>query len=320
MTQLTGSRPSPAPDAPAVRPPTQGTWRHQGRRRQAFWGYAFIAPNFLGIAAFLLLPIIASFALSFTNWDMVSDPELVGLDNYRRMADDPQLWVSLRNTAALAVMSIPLGIAASLGLALALNRKLKGINIFRAAFFLPVIASMVAVAMVWRWVYNSEFGLLNQALRSVGLPAQNWLTNPDLVLPSLVLVMVWKSMGYNMVLFLAGLRAIPRHLYEAAELDGANPWQRFRNVTLPLLAPTMFFVTVMSVIGSFQVFDVVYIMTGGGPGDSSRVFYYWLWENAFEFFRMGYASAMAWLLFVILFVATLIQMRFIGRRVQYEMG
>ncbi len=319
MTQVTEPRLELPPDDGAA-PATRGTWRHRGRRRQAFWGYAFIAPNFLGIAVFLLLPIVISLVLSFTNWDMVGDPEFVGLDNYQRMVDDPQLWVSLRNTAVLAVMSIPLGIAASLGLALALNRKLRGINIFRAAFFLPVIASMVAVAMVWRWVYNSEYGLLNQFLQSIGLPAQDWLTNPDLVLPSIVLVMVWKSMGYNMVLFLAGLRAIPRHLYEAAELDGANAWQRFRNVTLPLLAPTMFFVTVMSIIGSFQVFDVVYIMTGGGPGDASRVYYYWLWQNAFEFFRMGYASAMAWLLFVILFVATLIQMRFIGRRVQYEMG
>ncbi|MBO1752130.1 sugar ABC transporter permease [Actinotalea sp. BY-33] len=319
MTQVT-EPPSVAPSAPAPAKAIRGTWRHRGRRRQAFWGYAFIAPNFLGIAAFLLLPIVISLGLSFTSWDMVSDPEFVGLDNYQRMAGDAQLWVSLRNTAALALMSIPLGIAASLGLALALNRKLRGINIFRAAFFLPVIASMVAVAMVWRWVYNSEFGLLNQFLESIGIPGQNWLTDPDLVLPSLVLVMVWKSMGYNMVLFLAGLRAIPRHLYEAAELDGANAWQQFRNVTLPLLTPTMFFVTVMSIIGSFQVFDVVYIMTGGGPGDASRVYYYWLWQNAFEFFRMGYASAMAWLLFVILFVATLIQMRFIGRRVQYEMG
>jgi multiple sugar transport system permease protein len=295
-------------------------FRHSGKRQQALWGYLFITPNFLGLAVFMLFPIVISLVLSFTNWDMVSDPELVGLANYERMIGDEQLWVSMRNTVVLALLSIPLGMAASLGLALALNKKLRGVNIFRAAFFLPVIASMVAVAMVWRWIYNSEFGILNYFLELVGIPGQSWLSNQALVLPSIALVMVWKSMGYNMVLFLAGLRAIPRHLYEAAELDGANAWQRFRNVTLPLLTPTLFFVTVMSIIGSFQVFDVVYIMTGGGPGDASRVFYYWLWQNAFEFFRMGYASAMAWLLFVILFTATLIQMRFIGRRVQYEMG
>lgn len=290
------------------------------KRQEAILGYLFIAPNLISFAVFLLGPIVASLLLSFTDWDLIQAPKFVGLSNYSRMLNDAQLWVSLGNTLKFAALSIPLGIAISLGLALAMNQRLKGITLYRTAFFIPVVASTVAVAMVWRWILNAEFGILNHVLGLFGIARQSWLSNPALVIPSLVLVAVWKNMGYNMILFLAGLKAIPQHLYEAAAIDGANPFQRFRFITLPLLTPTLFFITVLSVIGSFQVFDIVFIMTGGGPGDASRVYYYWLWQNAFKFFRMGYASAMAWALFAVLFVMTLIQVRFLGNRVQYEMG
>lgn len=290
------------------------------KRQEVILGFLFIAPNLISFAVFLLGPIIASFVLSFTDWDLIQPPEFVGVSNYTRMMNDPQLWVSLGNTLKFALLSIPLGVVISLGLALAMNQRLKGISLYRTAFFVPVVASTVAVAMVWRWILNTEFGILNHVLGVFGVPSLSWLSNPGLVIPSIVLVAVWKNMGYNMVLFLAGLKAIPQHLYEAAAIDGASPVQRFRFITLPLLTPTLFFITVLSVIGSFQVFDIVFIMTGGGPGDASRVYYYWLWQNAFKFFRMGYASAMAWVLFAALFVMTLIQLRFLGKRVQYEMG
>ena len=289
-------------------------------RKEAAWGFLFIAPNFLALIVFLLGPILAALVLSFTDWDLINPPEFVGLDNYRRMLDDQQLWVSLRNTTLFAAMAIPLTLVASLALALAVDQAFRGARLYRAAFFIPVIASVVAVGMVWRWVYNAEFGILNYVIGLVGLPPQSWLTSERLVIPSLVAVAVWKSMGFNMVIFLAGLRAIPSHLYEAAAVDGAGYWRKLWHVTLPLLTPSLFFVTVMTVIASFQVFDLVFVMTGGGPGNASRVYYFHLWQNGFQFFRMGYAAAMAWLLFAILLVATLVQMRILGRRVQYEIG
>jgi multiple sugar transport system permease protein len=304
-----------------VRPQARAPSRPSRRaRREARWGYAFIAPNFLALAVFFLGPIIAALVISFTDWDLIGGAEFVGLDNYRRMADDPQLLVSLRNTTYFAVLTIPLTVFVSLVLALALDKAIRGVSLFRAAFFVPVVASVVAVGMVWRWVYNAQFGVLNHVLGLVGIPPQSWLTSERLVIPSLVIVAVWRSMGFNMVIFLAGLRAIPAHLYEAAAVDGAKYHQRVWHVTLPLLAPSIFFVSVMTVIASFQVFDLVFVMTGGGPGDASRVYYFHLWQNGFRFFRMGYASAMAWLLFAILFILTLAQMRFMGKRVQYEVG
>ena len=306
------------PAAAIPRQPIGGLRR--AKRQEALAGLLFIAPNFFGLLVFLLFPIAASLALSFTEWDLVSEPEFVGLANYSRMLEDKQFWNSLNNTVLFAAMTIPLTVIVSLSLALAVERIGKGVLLYRSAFFLPVIASVVSVGIVWRWVYNREFGVLNYALDQIGVAPQAWLSSASLVMPSLVLVAVWKSMGFNMVLFLAGLRAIPRELLEAAQVDGASYWQTLRWITLPLLTPTLLFVTVMTVIASFQVFDLVFVMTGGGPGDASRVYYYHLWQNAFRFFRMGYASAMAWVLFGILFGLTLLQMRIIGRRVTYEIA
>jgi multiple sugar transport system permease protein len=289
------------------------------RRREMLYGYLMIAPNFLVFLVFLLGPIIFALGMSFTEFDLVSAPKFIGLGNYERMIHDDQFWLTLRITAYFSLLAVPLSIITGLGLALATNRAFRFVSIYRTAFFVPVVSSAIAVALIWKVVYNTEFGLLNYLLSLVGIPPQNWLSDRNLVIPSIALVWVWKTMGYNMIIFLAGLKGIPRELYDAASVDGANPIQQFFYVTFPLLTPTMFFVVVISLIGSFQVFDTVYAMTGGGPGDSSRVYYYWLWQNAFQFFRMGYASALAWVLFAILFVITIVQIRTLGRHVQYDL-
>jgi multiple sugar transport system permease protein len=302
-----------------VQTSTSGTTLRAMRRREMLYGYLMIAPNFLGFLVFLLGPIIFALGMSFTEFDLVSAPKFIGLGNYERMIHDDQFWLTLRITAYFSLLAVPLSIITGLGLALATNRAFRFVSIYRTAFFVPVVSSAIAVALIWKVVYNTEFGLLNYLLSLVGIPPQNWLSDRNLVIPSIALVWVWKTMGYNMIIFLAGLKGIPRELYDAASVDGANPVQQFFYVTFPLLTPTMFFVVVISLIGSFQVFDTVYAMTGGGPGDSSRVYYYWLWQNAFQFFRMGYASALAWVLFAILFVITIVQIRTLGRHVQYDL-
>jgi multiple sugar transport system permease protein len=262
--------------------------------------------------------LVAGLFISFTNWDMLSSPRIVGLSNYVQLVQDPFVWLSLKNTLYYSALTIPGIIITSLALALAVNRAVFVSKVYRTMFFIPVVSSMVAVALMWKWVYNEQFGLLNWLLSQLGLSGLGWLSDPSLAMLSVALVAVWKSMGYYMVLFLAGLQGIPEHLYEAATIDGAGPWRRFWSITLPLLSPTMFFVVIISVIGSFQVFDQVYVMTQGGPGNSTLVFNYYLYQNAFEFFRMGYASALAYVLFALIFVVTLLQVKFINKRVHYE--
>lgn len=281
-------------------------------------GWAFVAPSLLGLLVFLAGPLVAGLFISFTNWDMLSPPRLVGLSNYVQLFQDPFVWLSLKNTLYYSVLTIPGIIVVSLALALAVNRAVFVSKLYRTMFFIPVVSSMVAVALMWKWVYNEQFGLLNWLLSRLGLPELGWLSDPRLSMLSVALVAVWKSMGYYMVLFLAGLQGIPEHLYEAATIDGAGSWRRFWSITLPLLSPTLFFVMIISVIGSFQVFDQVYVMTQGGPGNSTLVFNYYLYQNAFEFFRMGYASALAYVLFALIFIITLLQVKFISKRVHYE--
>ncbi len=227
------------------------------------------------------------------------------------------MWVSLRNTFYYALLIVPSTIAASLALALALNRTLPGITYFRLAFMMPGVSSLVAVAMVWRWLYNDQFGLINAGLQALGLPAIGWLTDARVVLPAIVLMSLWTSVGFDAIIYLAGLRNIPENLYEAARLDGAGSWGAFRYITLPLLTPIHFFFLITGMIGAFQVFDVIYIMTQGGPGFSSRVYAFHLFNQAFRRFEVGYASAMAWFLFAIVLLLTLLQWRVVGRRVEY---
>lgn len=292
----------------------------KAQRREWLAALLFIAPSMLGFLVFSLIPVVSGFGISFTKWSMLNPPVWVGLDNYRQLLfNDSLFWHSLKNTLYYSILVIPVGIVISLGLALILNTKLKGISIFRTIYFLPMVASSIAVATMWKWIFEPQFGVLNTIFKLVGLKPLDWLLDPNLAMPCIALVAIWQAAGFRIIIFLAGLKSIPQHLYEAAEIDGASWVQRFRYITLPLLTPTTFFVLVMSVIGSFQVFGQVYILTQGGPKDATQVYLYYLWLNAFTYFKMGYASAMAYILFLLILAITLLQFKYMNKWVNYDL-
>ncbi len=278
--------------------------------RDGFWAFLMLSPNLLGFMMFTLFPVLASLALSFTSYDILTPAEFVGLYNYEEMLlYDKIVGQVVRNTLVYTISVVPIGMFLSLMLALALDQKIKFVRVFRAAFFMPVITSAVAVSLVWQWLYNPDFGLLNSFLKMIGVaepPA--WLNSQIWALPAVIIASIWKNLGYNMLLFLAGLQNVSTTYYEAAELDGANNVQKFLHVTWPLLSPTTFFVFVMSVIGSFQVFDLVQLMTRGGPGRATSTLVHYIYQNGFKFFYVGYASALAYLLFAMVMVITLLNM------------
>jgi len=289
------------------------------RTREAVTAYLFLLPNIVGFAGFTAFPVVAALLLGFVKWDLLSPPHFVGLDNYVRLFTIDKLFSKVVfNTVYFTLGSVPLGFVCSLGLALAMNQKLRGIVFYRAAFFIPVISSGVAISLLWVWIYHPYFGLLNGLLSFIGIRGPAWLADPKWAMPAIIIMSVWKNMGYNMMIFLAGLQGIPQHLYEAAEIDGAGVWSRFQHVTIPMLTPTIFFVLVMSIINSFQVFESSLIMTNGGPADATHTMVLYIYNNAFVWFKMGYAAAIAWVLFAILFVATMAQMRLQREWVQYE--
>jgi len=272
-------------------------------------GLLFLAPNIVGFLVFVFLPIIASFCISFTEWDILTPPRFIGLSNYIKLIQDKDFWYYLYNTLFF-MLGIPIGMAFSLFLAVLVNQKLKGIIIFRTIYFLPVISSMVACALVWRWIYNADFGLLNSFLRMVGVkdpPA--WLASTTWAKPALIIMGIWNGAGYNMLLYLAALQSIPEELYEAASIDGANAWQKFIHITLPGLNFVNFFIIIMSIIGGFQTFGIQYVMTGGGPAGATTTIVYYIYNNAYQWFKMGYAAAIAWVLALLMLGATLLQWR-----------
>ncbi|RUS48525.1 carbohydrate ABC transporter permease [Cohnella sp. AR92] len=275
--------------------------------KDGFWAFLMLLPNVLGFLLFLLAPVLATFAISFSDWNLTDDFRFNGFDNYKELASDPVFHKVLGNTFYFTLVSVPIGIVLSLLLAVFLNQKLRFIRFYRAAFFIPVISSMVAVSVIWQWIYNPEFGLLNYALSWFGIDGPAWLTSPKWAMPAVIITSIWKSLGFNMLLFLAGLQSISESYYEAADIDGARWYSKFARITVPLLSPTTFFVTVMSIINSFQVFDMAYLMTQGGPARSTSVLVYYVFQNAFQYFRMGYASAMAYVLFFIVLIVTFIQ-------------
>ncbi len=289
-------------------------------RREAIAGYLFLLPNLIGFLIFTAFAVAASAAISLTRWDLLSDPVWVGLDNYiELLTDDPLFRTVLWNTFYFTVVSVPLSTVIALGLALLFNTGLRAIPLFRTAYFLPVITATVVVALVWRWFFNPDFGILNYALYRLGVDSPpNWLASRTWAMPSVIILAVWKQVGYNMVIFLAGLQAVPASLYEAASIDGAGRWNRFRNITLPLLTPTTFFVLVISIINALQVFDAVLVLTNGGPANATRTMVYHIWEEAFVFLEMGYAAAVAWILFLIVFLVTVAQWKLQKRWVHYE--
>ena len=294
---------------------------HTGRttkRRDLLAGLLFLSPTLVVFSVFILFPVFFSFFLSFHVWNMFSDEHtFVGLDNYARVLTNPEFWSVLSNTVMYTLGTIPLNMSLALLVAALLNKKIAGKRWLRTAFFAPVVMSSVAAAVIWRWVYEPNFGLLNWFLGLFGVPAINWLNDPSAAMFALIVMGVWKTFGVNMVLFSAGLQGIPDHYYEAASIDGAGAWHKFWNITLPLLSPTTFFILVMSVIGSFQVFDTVYVLTSGGPLGSTKVLVFYLYEQAFKFFEMGYASAVAYLLFAIIFTLTLLQVKYLKGSIHY---
>jgi multiple sugar transport system permease protein len=286
------------------------TRNRRQRRRTTLVGWSFILPNFLGFATLTLIPVIASLLLSFMTWNSYSTPEWVGLDNFRRMVGNDTFWTALRNTTYYAVGHIPLTLAVSLGFAVLLNQKLRGVGFLRTAFFFPYITSLVAVAVVWNMLFSPEVGPINQFLQAIGLDhPPGWTTSTTWAMPAVIITSVWRDMGYYMVLYLAGLQTIPGELYEAAHVDGANAWQRFWQITVPSLRPTTFFVLIMLTISSFKVFDLIQIMTEGGPGRATLVLSQLIFREGITQGRFGYSSAISMVLFVIVLLITVIQFR-----------
>ncbi len=289
------------------------------RHNETRTAYLFLLPNIIGFLLFSLVPVGATLVISTLNWDLIRSPEFVGLKNYTTLlTNDPVFREILFNTGYYVIGVVPASIVLSLLLALAMNNGLKGISLFRAIFFIPVITSSVAVAMLWRWLYNTDYGLINVGLNAIGLPYVPWLSSTQWAMPAVIIMAIWKGLGYNMVIYLAGLQGISPTLYEAAALDGAGAWARFRDITLPSLGPTTFFILIISLINSFQVFDLTFILTQGGPGIATTTIVMYIYDQGFSYFQMGYAAAIAWVLFIIIFLITLLQMQLQKRWVHYD--
>lgn len=287
-------------------------WRHNVE------GWLFIGPVILGILAFQLIPIGVSIYASLTQWDGMNAPTYTGLANYRRLvAEDSFFRETLSNTIYFTAGHIPLTIIAAMALALLCNLNLPGIALFRTAYFIPAVSNVVAISVVWFWIYQPQYGVLNTMLGRIGIEGPAWLSSTTWAMPSVILVSVWQGVGYPMVILLAGLQGIPHELYEAARIDGASAWNQFWKITLPLLTPTLFFLFITQFIASFQVFGIIYVMTQGGPANETSVYIYYLYQTAFAFGQMGYASAMAWVLFAIIAMVTFIQWKLQKRWVFY---
>jgi multiple sugar transport system permease protein len=282
-------------------------------------GYLFIAPWLVGFLVFTLGPFVASLFFSFTRYELLTPPEFRGFQNYNVLfRQDPRFWVSLANTAYYAFFSVPIRMILAFFVAILLNQKVQGMAIFRTLFYLPSVTAGVATAILWVWIFDANYGLLNVGLRAIGIEGPLWLGSRVWAKPALILMSLW-SIGGTMVIYLAGLQGVPQQLYDAAAVDGAGWWRKTRHVTVPLMTPTIFFTLVMGIVGSFQVFASALVMTNGGPADATLFYVLYLYRNAFQYFRMGYASALAWVLFIIILALTLIQLWLSNRWVYYEM-
>lgn len=284
------------------------------KRKNTLTALSFIAPNFIGFFLFTLVPVVFSLILAFMEWDSFRSPEFVGMKNFSKMLGDDTFWISLKNTFLYTIGVVPLTLVCSLGLAILLNKKVRGMKFFRTAFFFPYVTSLVAIAVVWNMLFHPTMGPINQFLKFFIENPPGWTSSSDWALTAIIIVSVWRGMGYYMILYLAGLQSVPKELYEAASIDGANKWQQFRNVTLPSLRPTTFFVSIMLVINCFKIFDLVQVMTAGGPGRATNVLVYQIYNEAFVKFNFGYASAIAMVLFVIVLGITVIQFKWNQRQ------
>jgi multiple sugar transport system permease protein len=290
--------------------------------RDAVWGYVFLLPWIIGLIVFWLGPILMSLVLGFTQYDAISPPVFIGLANYdTAFLHDRLFWPSILRTFEYSAIVVPVALLGALGLAVLLNRGIGGTNIFRAAFFVPTLTPAVALALLWTWLLQPEIGPINVGLKSLGIPGPLWLSSSQWALPSIILINLWASMGGNtMIIFLAGLQGVPQEMYEAASLDGAGGWAKFRHITLPMISPTFFFNLVLGVIGALKVFTTAFVATQGGPQYATWFFALHIYQNAFQFFKMGYGSALAWVFVVVLLLFTYFQVVLSRRWVYYAGG
>jgi multiple sugar transport system permease protein len=295
--------------------PHRPSWKR--RFRKNLDGWLFASPWIIGFFLLTLGPMLASLALSFSEWDLISPIKFVGLANFQALLKDPLVAQSLKVTIVYALVSVPLHILFGMLIALLLNTEIIGLRFYRTAFYLPSVLSGVAVALLWRWLFSTEFGLINAMLANIGVTGPSWLGDPNWALPSLILMSVW-AVGAGAIIYLAGLQGIPTELYEAAEVDGARYWQRLFGITIPLMTPVLFFQLVMGIINALQVFTQAFIMTNGGPNNATLFAILYLYQNAFTYQRMGYASAFAWVLFLLILVLTILVFRSSASWVYYE--
>lgn len=313
------SSPVPAPSEALLTGTNQrSTLFRRASVREALAAYCFLLPGFLPFLVFAVLPMVGGFSLSLLEWNLLQPWTFIGLANFRGLLADGEFWSAMRVSALFTLGVVPTGLVLALGLAVLLNGGRRGVVFYRTVYFLPVVTATVAVSMVWRWLLAGDLGLVNALLGVVGISGPAWLGDTTWALPAVIVTSVWKGLGYSMVLFLAGLQNIPQDYYDAAKLDGAGAWDRFRDVTLPLLSPTTFFVLVVSIISSLQVFDQVFVMTNGGPYRSTVTASYFIYETGFKLLNMGYASAAASVLFLVILVASIFQWKLQRRWVHYE--
>lgn len=295
--------------------------RKKGQGRVAF---IFLLPFLTLLFLFRIIPVVSIFFLSFTSYDILSPPRWIGLLNFRELIFSSSaaariFWVSVGNTLYYTAGQVSLEMIVGLALALLVNNitKIKARSLFTTAYYLPVVTSIVAISMIWLWLYQPQFGLFNYFLKKIGLPPQQWLADPHQAMPSVILVAVWQGAGWSMIIYLAGLQGIPQSLYESSKLDGANRWQTFWHITLPCLRPVTLFIVIMSCITALQVFTQIYVLTQGGPLNRTTTVGYYIWNNSFRFYRMGFGSAMALILFLVILTISLINQKFFGEEVGY---
>ncbi len=291
----------------------------QMKRNDYFWAYVMIAPTSLGLLIFYFWPLLQSIYFSMTKWGSFGKYKWVGMENFTRVIEDKELWLAFKNTLVYTAISVPITITLSIIVAVLLNQKIRGIGVYRTLFYLPVVTMAAAIAMVWRWIFNADFGVLNYILSLFSIGRIQWLTNPDLALYCVIAVAIWCAIGSNMILFLSGLQGISSNYYEAASIDGASTLSKFFHITLPMLTPTIFFVLVNSLIGAFQVFDLIFMMLPQSAAlESSQTVVYLFYKQAFMFGDKGYASAIAMILFVLILLITIVQFRLQKKWVHYE--
>lgn len=289
------------------------------KRSDYFWGYVLIGPIFLGLLTFYIFPVFQTFYFSFTEWGDFGGHKWAGLDNYKKVLSDPNVWFAFRNTFLYAILMVPLSIAISIFVAVLVNQKIKGLTLYRTLYFIPVVTMPVAIGVVWKWLYNGDYGIINYLLSFIGIEGQRWLTSPNTAMAAIIVVGIWSIIGYNMIIFLSGLQGIPKSFYESAELDGAGPIAKFFKITLPLLSPTIFFVIIITSIEALQMFDYVFVMIPeGSPAlENTQTVIYLFYKYAFVLNDKGMGAAIVFLLFILILIVTIVQFRMQKKWVHY---